>query len=160
MPSNACGNGTARTLAVTVTVVDCSGYLVAKGVHNGPNPCSSCEGGDTYATLISKGFSQTNQSLCVHSADQSTSSTWNAAPTLCAALNTGGQTGWRLPNIAELGNLQSNCNTYGLNQDIDYWSSTERDGSNAWSWAYKEIWSHTFYGYKNYPYYVRCVKSL
>jgi hypothetical protein len=85
-----------------------------------------------------------------------TTYTWANAKTQCADLTTDGKT-WRLPNIAELGNLQSTRTSYNMAY-YNYWSSTENSSTTAWVWLYYS--SDTGYHYKTNNYYVRCVRSL
>jgi hypothetical protein len=153
-PVNPCGTGTKRTLNVIAS--NCSGYIIPNGVFTGPDPCTSCQDRDNFATLTgSRGFASTKTSLCVHSSDQSKSSNWANAGTLCKNLTTDGKS-WRLPNIAELGNLQGSYSSYGIASNV-YWSSTKGDAS-VWSWYYGG--SYAYWYTNTNSLYVRCVRNL
>jgi uncharacterized protein YjdB len=109
-------------------------YIVPKGVYSGstvldaPNRITSSEVINNY------GFHPTGQDLELYPTDFNTdhlSFTWDEAQTACAAM------GWRLPNLAELANLQSNNAylNYGLQRSV-YVTSNVFDGQRAWTWRH------------------------
>jgi hypothetical protein len=156
-PSNGCGNGTARTLAVTVSAA-CSGYCVMKGAYSAPTGYQTLAGSGTTMTQIpGYGFAASGN-LCLAPADQSSASTytWTEAASECASKTTDGNS-WRLPNIAELGNLQDKRRSYGMD-GIIYWSGTEYSVENAWSWYYTYV--YTMSDRRTDKRSVRCVRSL
>jgi hypothetical protein len=153
-PSNSCGNGTARTRAITV-LTPCPGYpgyLITDGAYDGPTTSELNGLGTTMSQLTgSYGFAVSGD-LCLAQADQSSSlHAWKDAK--CSDLGNG----WRLPNIAELGNLQSSRASYGM--ALAYWSSTEESNTYAWYWSYTNSYA-SYTGKTSIAYRVRCVRSL
>ncbi|GHT76879.1 hypothetical protein FACS189463_2780 [Bacteroidia bacterium] len=153
--SNDCGNGTARASSNAVTI-NAAGYTIANGVYNGPALSTAIQEGATLAQLVnSYGFSATGGSLLLDGSNLSDRATWYNAQTECAAKGDG----WRLPNLAELANLQDNYVSYGMPHGFYYWSITDHDNANAWLWGFNNG-GDTFYNAKSGKAYVRCVKSL
>jgi hypothetical protein len=106
---------------------------------------------------------QIGASLCLASTDEGNFISWvTASTTTCANSTRDGQPAgsWRLPNIAELGQLDGNQGVYGMST-TSYWSSTNRDAGNAWAWDYKpNIASYWGTGTPDQNIYVLCVRSL
>ncbi|MDR2621847.1 MAG: DUF1566 domain-containing protein, partial [Dysgonamonadaceae bacterium] len=155
-PVNSCGSGTARTLSVAT----CPGAVITNGAYSGPATSNFGSAATTMAQLTGTYGFAVSGDLCLAVKDQGSPSTytWTNANTQCSNLNTGDQTGWRLPNIAELGNLQSTRKDYGMNQNY-YWSSTGRATSTyMWRWRYNT--SNAYFYDRAVLNYVRCVKSL
>jgi hypothetical protein len=149
------GNVVVTSDLFTVTTVDCPGYIITNGVYSGPTTSTlGNNNGITMSQLTGTyGFAAVSgSSLCLAASDLSSYGTWGNAKTRCGSLGTG----WRLPNIAELGNLQSSRTSYGMGQY--YWSSTERNSSTAWRWNY--VYEATYYLETNLSTYIRCVRSL
>jgi hypothetical protein len=142
----------------TVTINSCSGHIITNGAYSGPTT-STLNGDGTAMNQLTGtyGFAVTGN-LCLAPSDQGspTQYNWTNAGNQCSSL-TIDDASWRLPNIAELGNLQSSRTSYGMAQPY-YWSSTERDSTNAWVWYYNggATRSHT----KSTTSYVRCVRSI
>jgi hypothetical protein len=77
--------------------------------------------------------------------------TWENARAACEDLGDG----WRLPNIAEIGNVWARRALY-----MTYWSSTPRNDTQAWFWVINNEASCATYNIKETTNNVRCVKSL
>jgi hypothetical protein len=150
-PSNSCGNsGTSRTLAVS------PGYIIADGAYDGPTTSNLNGDGTTMSQLTDSYDFAVSGDLCLAQADQGSliEYTWEDAGSQCSKLGTD----WRLPNIAELGNLQGSQTSYGMAQNT-YWSSTDRSNNiTAWFWNYLN--SNAYFHNKPITFYVRCVRSL
>ena len=98
----------------------------------------------------------------------STTYTWQEAIDYCEALNLGGDSDWRVPNINELKTIIDRSKTQpaivdgfeyvGVNNHYIYWSSTTfNNGEQAWV-IYFDNGYVLGYG-KHYSYYVRCVRD-
>ena len=82
--------------------------------------------------------------------------TWDEAKLYCMFLDIDGKKGWRLPTKEELNEIYESDNDF---QKSYYWSSTERNGNDAWN---QNVYNggQKFNG-KNYNgCYVRAVRSL
>jgi hypothetical protein len=157
--SNDCGTSAAQSSASAMTVIPaCSGYTIANGEFSGPATTTTLSIGDDLSAILSKGFSATGKSLCLAPYDQRNPSSYNWVNGMaqCTSLATDGAS-WRMPNIAELANLQSSCTSYGMSLG-NYGCSTERNSLNAWFWRYNQ--GSASYGNKTFTSYVRCVRSL
>jgi hypothetical protein len=152
---NSCGTSADYSNTAALSIWDCPGYTITNGAYSGPTTSTLNGDGTTMSQLTgSYGFAVSGN-LCLAQADQGSPSTylWETAKTQCSNLGTG----WRLPNIAELGNLQSSRTSYGM-FNLFYWSSTEENGVYVWQWVYGE--GYTNHGNRDYGSMVRCVKSL
>jgi hypothetical protein len=150
---NSCGSSAEQILAVTVV---CPGYTITNGAYSGPTTSELNGEGTTMDQLTdSYGFSVSGD-LCLAPADQGSPSTYNWPNAKAQCDNLGDD--WRLPNIAELGNLQSSRTSYGMDQ-FRYWSSTEWNSTGAWYWYYNH--NFTYWDGKSLNRtYARCVRSL
>jgi hypothetical protein len=82
---------------------------------------------------------------------------WDDAKKECNDLREYGFSDWRVPNVAELGNLQGASGDKGMLSQY-YWSSDRRDGSAAHYWDYvNAVTGEVMQSYKTN---VRCVRSL
>ena len=104
-------------------------------------------------TAIGTGLSNTNTIIT----SQGATST-NYAAGLARAYTGGGYTDWYLPSQDELNKLYLNKTAIGGFASFYYWSSTERDFSNAW-YQYFFIGSQ-FYQGKNNESYVRAIRAF
>ena len=127
-------------------------------------------------------FSPTGKDLCFFKRDALVQGTyvdlhqWQYAAAGCAdpysASFHDGTSGWRLPNIAELGQLQngnmhsrlaseptSASGTTNMNPSGLYWSRTEESYQNAYIWIFTQYERGIGY-YKAYGSSARCVKTL
>jgi hypothetical protein len=97
---------------------------------------------------------------------------WEEARMYCFALNIDGKVGWRLPTIKELNEIHESENDF---ENRWYWSSTEGNGSFAWSqnvsngyqtngsfaWSQNVSNGYQTNGTKSYDgHYVRAVRDL
>jgi hypothetical protein len=116
----------------------CSGWIIPNGVHTGPATSSNIRNGDNYATLIgSRGFvAIIASSLCLAPADESDKTNWANAIIACDNKTTD-DASWRLPNVAELANLEPNYTTYGLRTSDYYRSVTRIDETYVADYAYQ-----------------------
>jgi hypothetical protein len=156
--SNACGTSEASSsaLSITVAAASCSGYVITNGAYSGPEILDIDDsGGITMSQLTNNGF-VVSGNLCLAPSDEASAYKWDDATKQCAGLTLEGRS-WRLPNIAELGNLQDTRTNYGMSQSI-YRSSTEKDSNNAWNWYYQ--YNYTIFLSKSGSRAVRCVRSL
>jgi hypothetical protein len=172
---------------LTLSVADCQccpGVIIRSsqgGEHTGPASKSIAD--DTpYATLLSTyGFSTTGKDLCVYYKDAVPSSqSWADAVSNCASgINVDEADrslgGWRLPNIAELGQM-STAATGGAPKwnalpstadadsrttnliDYSYWSITEYGTGSGETWRYN--YTGTWFSSKSYTRLVRCVRTM
>jgi hypothetical protein len=175
---NDCGTSATSNSASAVTVRSCPGYFAQGGEYKPGNTAQylAIPDGTTFATLTNASgswkFAKTGKDLCFYKTDANNSSTmnWTTAMTGCTSASTtynDGTTGWRLPNIAELGAIQSihrslasqtNSATGTANlRTRDYWSSTEYSSVNAVNWGFSH--SYTYRNGKTTVSYVRCVRS-
>ena len=94
-----------------------------------------------------------------------TSKTWKDAMAYCEALDYGGYTDWRLPNVTELGSLvdvgQSNpASTFPDMPDYYFWSSSSDVGSTGSAWFVGFFDGYVYSSNKaSYYYYARCARS-
>jgi hypothetical protein len=142
----------------TVTIHNCSGQIVEYGAYSGPAISSLNGDATTMAQLTgSCGFAVSGH-LCLAPSDLGTLSTntWAKAGNLCSNLASDGAS-WRLPNIAELGNLGSSLPACG-EHPYGYWSSTKASDTATWAWHCGNL--ATFLCPLGYVSNVRCVRSL
>ncbi|MDR1633249.1 MAG: DUF1566 domain-containing protein [Dysgonamonadaceae bacterium] len=141
--------------------VDCSGYFLAGGAYSGPTDLPL--DGYTMADLTNFVGFQASGGLCIAKNDMNNGqfyyNSWQDAIDACESLNTGGQSEWRLPNVAELGNLTSHVAEYGLEPQ---YASINKDVGNdntfyLWNFTLNKVTTAST-GY--YSAAVRCVKSL
>ena len=95
------------------------------------------------------------QGFYVTDTDQSTSSNWSDAVTLCNNLNRHGHTDWYLPSKSELNHLFENKDAIG-GFTISYYWSTSGNASQAWRQIFS-IGTQDYYP-KGNSYDVRCVR--
>jgi formylglycine-generating enzyme required for sulfatase activity len=81
--------------------------------------------------------------------------TWYNAQMYCLFLNVNGKTGWRLPTKEELDYIYYSKNDFVVSY---YWSSTELNGTNAWS-QYLSNGDQSFPNKRN-SLYVRPVRDI
>lgn len=138
------------------------------------NPVINCEGMPAGAyTTTSKGNAEATlktpeanatvyKRFAVSKADNSTSSTWFNAFTVCSGLGAG----WRLPTQRELQLIWILHNELkkanGFNPFIanSYWSATEDSSFSDGSWNVSFLNGNTSTSYKNYDIRVRCLREL
>jgi hypothetical protein len=101
--NNACGNGQQNTnsKSVAVTPPACSGYALPSGVFT-PGSTTVWDGWKSLDQLLALGYKQTSRYLCVKTSDTGGRKSAELAGTECEYLNVGTESGWRLPNSAEL----------------------------------------------------------
>jgi len=96
----------------------------------------------------------------------STQLTWQNAIDHCEALDLGGYTDWRLPNIKELKSIVDRSKStapiiYSAFQNTTsnyYWSATTYANRTSFAWlVYFYLGSDSWYN-KSHSYYVRCVR--
>ncbi|MDR1632833.1 MAG: DUF1566 domain-containing protein [Dysgonamonadaceae bacterium] len=158
--NNDCGSSDERSSDsdVTVSPVDCSGHFLAQGAYSGQDdpPLSFMA---TMSDLTH--FFQADGNLCIAKNDMEygrSYQSWQDAKDACESLNTNDQSGWRLPNIAELGNLTSHKEEFSLS-DQQYASSSSNGYDTSFLWYFYMNWVTTASG-EYYSAAVRCVKSL
>jgi hypothetical protein len=135
----------------------CSGNIISKGVWNGDlTTIMNGSTGLSFSTVRNYFTQSTTEDLCLAPSDESGTPTWADAKTACANKTTG-EAYWRLPNVAELGQLQDIRTSYGMQENI-YWSVNDRDEQYAWGWKYDDAYARygAFGGNLN----VRCVRNL
>jgi hypothetical protein len=151
----------------------CAGYIVEQGAYTGTIPTQAAPGLSVEQTLALFPFA-TKKTLCV-GPDLGASLTWNAvaASGWCNTIlhNIGGvwndgNNDWRLPNIAELANLQAvKSSVPDLSTSYNYWSSTIGASSPTY---YAAVWNFyedgktdNFSKTSSQPYTsTRCVRSM
>ena len=91
---------------------------------------------------------------------------WTVAIDYCEALELGGQSDWRLPNLNELTSLvddtkynPSISNVFENSASNGYWSSTSYASSSDYAWIVYFYYGYQNYYRKNHGYYVRCVRA-
>jgi len=117
--------------------------------------------GDSYAGgIIVYLFPGECHGLVCAPRDQAKDMQWVEANNLCKALNIAGFSDWRLPTRAELDEMFNNLHKQKLGNfgSNNYWSSTEGGNNDAWS-QYFDTGYQTF-DTKNYPNYVRAVRTF
>ena len=176
------GTGTDKKLSLQVRVQDCSccpGYL-AIGKEYTPKTSgymNSWASPSNFSTIVSY-FTATGKSICFFKTDYASQAA--AVTEARAVCNAGSFTtdaslkamGWRLPNIAELGSINSVAtslssqstsitgttnmsNSPTAGQGAYYWSDTQRDANTTWGWSYGQG-ATQFVSVSNH---VRCVRT-
>jgi hypothetical protein len=91
---------------------------------------------------------------------------WQEAIEYCEGLELEEHTDWRLPNINELKTIidRSRYNpaivsAFEQTSSSYYWSSTTYEGGHEDAWAVCFDDGYVSYDYKDYDYYVRCVRA-
>ena len=91
---------------------------------------------------------------------------WESAVAHCEALDLGGHSDWRLPNINELKSIvdRSKINPAIVNgfentSSYYYWSSTTYEGGKGYAWRIYFYYGFVDYNAKDGYYYVRCVRD-
>jgi hypothetical protein len=157
---NDCGNSATTANQEFIVLTDGQpapiGPLITNGVFNGPANKDGLWGNDL-SELGVQGFSATGNDLEV-SEYEYLLNTYNKADAPTACTTKLGQ-GWRLPNIAELVNIdESDTN---IISNGSYWSSTlDESGDNAW--VYTKIQggnSGIEQGVTDGRHHVRCVRN-
>jgi hypothetical protein len=186
--SSGCPNAT-YTINIPVKIRDavcCPGVLIEGGVHTGPD-MKAYSDGTPYSTLVSGTDNFTriaSQDLCVYYRDALNGSTkdfpWNDASSANGCANTTGgvyvdaahaSMGWRLPNIAELGYMQSlstptwdhfeDAPTYSGTANMlsyRYWSSTQHNNDRSMSWRYGSSYAYWYVNTSDGS--ARCVRIM
>ncbi|MDR0863558.1 MAG: hypothetical protein LBO74_01325 [Candidatus Symbiothrix sp.] len=147
-----------KTIKLQNTVC-CSGYVVHAGVWNGPSS-TSMDGYKTHQMgAIGKYFTQSSTDLCVALADEGTNEyAYQAAINVCASKSTDG-TNWRLPNVAELTQLETPSYTnYDMRKWV-YYSITKYDATHVWYIDNRNT-SGAYPWLDNGTRYVRCVHDM
>jgi hypothetical protein len=163
----ACPNAV-YTVEIPVIIKDeacCEGAIIANGAYNNVAAQTGLSG--DWSASWTGGFTAKNQDLCWNKSNVGQRN-WANAVAACT-----GQ--WRLPNLRELyelykamgrstnfGNLQSpNSNPGAANNmtSFYYWSRTEGNGSNAYTF-YFNTGRRGYYGKNLSDPYVRCVRDL
>ena len=116
-----------------------------------------CNGTSIPGTQLTVGSGETNTSLIVASCNEA-----SFPAKLCDNLSLGGQTDWFLPSEDELNLMYKNLytnNQGNFNISARYWSSTQKDGANAWCFKFSSGSAST--NQKNQPnLYVRSVRAF
>jgi hypothetical protein len=160
---NDCGTSDARNSdsGVTVNPPACPGGFIANGAYSGPDLSLLDGDGTTFAELTATYSFAPSGDLCLASQDlgSPTSMNFSTANDGCADLSTDGSDNWRLPNIAELGNLVGLELQHPLTMLL-YWSTTKMANVPAtyWSWNFETDGTKSSSIYNSR--YVRCVRSL
>jgi hypothetical protein len=132
-------NGVSKSWIVTVTAVPCSSsdYLVTNGAY-APISANKYTGntGATGATVLASGTFTNVGSLCVRSVYYGAVPKWSSANNACTG-------DWRIPNLAELANLNKQGADYftghGMDLKTRYWSSTLTNTANThWYFIFDE----------------------
>ena len=84
--------------------------------------------------------------------------TWYDAEVACNLLESNGYTDWFLPNKDQLNQLYLNESAVGDFVDKFYWSSSERDASNAWRQFFGDGYQHDYS--KSQGYRARAVRAF
>ena len=86
---------------------------------------------------------------------------WNTARKTCVELILNGYNDWHLPTSDELNEVFKSLKYYGVGgfSDVYYWSSTEKDVSNAWAQNLNNGKNYGFF-FKLDKYYFRAVRSF
>jgi len=86
--------------------------------------------------------------------------TTGIAAYFCSNLTSGGYTDWVLPSKDELALMYQNLHANGLGgfSNYSYWSSTQYDGNNSWSYNFGTNTPNT--SNKNSPYSVRAIRAF
>ena len=173
-PNNVCGQGPQQALDVTV---DSPGLIILGGEYESAvaDQYLNIPIGTTFAALTningSWKFRKTGKDLIWSKKNGLSNSTnWESAKYGCAGNSAAfhdGKSGWRLPNIAELGSIQDIFSTLGSQPGAPtgtdnllhnyYWSSTESSGDGAVLWHF--VGGYAEPSDKLGSNYVRCVKS-
>jgi hypothetical protein len=158
-----------------VKIVNCPGYFAAGGEYaTSKTGYLNIPDKTQFATLTSStwGFAKTGKDLCWYKTDGPTVS-WSDAKTGCAGKSTSyndGTSGWRLPNIAELGAVQSvysalagkaesATGTQKL-QSTQYNAITEQTSVYALHWYFDKAYTGFYPKTGAYYSHTRCVKTL
>jgi hypothetical protein len=164
--------GQSCSASLTVAAA-CPGYLAVGGTYTGNygTYLTDLPGSSNFATTVTY-FTATGGNLCFYKTDGNSGiqTDWATTNTNCnnGSYADGSATeGWRLPTLAELGNIQgifstlssqttSISGTTNMHSSSYYWSSTEYKSMFAWGWS--------FYWYAGAVYItngrmVRCVRS-
>ncbi len=114
-------------------------------------------------------FAATGQNLCIAKEDGASTAAWAGALNGCiTGLLSDGQSGWRLPNLAEMSAVHgvgqnlatspsSSPGTTNLRTTSSYWSSSESSPTAAWYVV--AATGSISYNSKGTSYYIRCVRS-
>jgi hypothetical protein len=176
----AAGNGSDKRLELKVSVQDCSccpGYLAAgKEYVQKTAGDLSVSAGASFST-VSTYFTATGKDICFFKTDDlSGATTVSTARTTCSSGSFTSDAGikamgWRLPNLAELGSINSVAgslstqatsvsgtanmkNSAASGQNSYYWSTSEKSGI-AWGWNYNLGATQQISAQNN----VRCVRT-
>jgi hypothetical protein len=91
---------------------------------------------------------------------------WESAVAHCEALDLGGHSDWRLPNINELKSIVDRSkvspaivNGFENTSSSSYWSSTSYEGDKYGAWGIGFSVGSVYGDVKGYIYYVRCVRD-
>ena len=184
------------TVTVSCPAASCPGYLAVGGEYKANRSGYINTGGSlvssypykyrvfTFMQLTSSVyvgnqpyFSPTGGDLCFYKKDAPATYVWSKGVAGCkdsyATSFHDGTSGWRLPNIAELGQLQSGNlysrissaptsapGTTDLRSNAVYWSITEESAGDAYIWVYNSKYARAEEYSKICGSAVRCVKTV
>jgi hypothetical protein len=178
--NNSAGTGTDQMLKLDISVQDCTccpGYLAVGGEYTKTYTgtyLSALNHGDNISSVLTY-FTATGKSVCFFKTDAlaSTGIAFTNAYNKCADgsyvdAEFRSMGSWRLPNLAEIGALQSVHSSLATNpnsmlgtanmQTANYWTGTQRDATFGWTWGFSA--SKALYEAKGESYTARCVRTL
>jgi hypothetical protein len=124
------------------------------GGSGGPTDCpdigDTCTDGSTYAGSLYGWF------YFATDTNQSASSSWSAAISLCDSLDRHDKTDWIIPSLGVLSMLHENRNEVGGFTTNGYWSSAENLSTSAWYVSFTNGSQYSSSRSTNYD--VRCVR--
>ncbi|MBF0651961.1 DUF1566 domain-containing protein [Dysgonomonas sp. GY75] len=177
---NPTGTGTEKMLKLDISVQDCTccpGYLAVGGEYTKTYTgtyLSALNHGDNISSVLTY-FTATGKSVCFFKTDAlaGTGVAFTNAYNKCADgsyvdAEFRSMGSWRLPNLAEIGALQSVHSSLATNpnsmlgtanmQTANYWTQTQRSANDGWTWGFSA--GKALYEAKGESYTVRCVRTL
>ena len=154
-------NRTIWIISVVVLLVSIMAIVWLNFTPSHPSTDQSRSIKDTYAGGIIFYLDETGKygKVCAPY-DQSESSTWDQAKSICNNLNLNGYHDWYLPSKKELNEMYESLynNDLGGFANHYYWSSSEYDEDSAWGQNFKTGYQGN--GNKHLTYYVRAVRAF